>query len=248
MRLITDIRVLQAERGAALEHDLDLRLPHPRGRLARGAGDRVHLRQRHRVRGRARSAPGSTSTSSRRGSPSSSRAHNDLFEEVAKFRAARRLWARLMRERFGATRERQMLRFHTQTGGVDAHGAAAAEQRGPRHLQALAAVLGGTQSLHTNSTTRRSRCRPRRRAIALRTQQVIAHESGVADTIDPLAGSYYVEALTAAGPIDLGAAGFPRARARSARLADVAEAVRDDEPRCAHALRRSAAPHAAPTT
>jgi len=125
-------------------------------------------------------------------------AQNDLLEEVAKFRAARRLWARIMRERFGAKNPRSMmLRFHTQTSGV----ALTAQQ--PENnivrvaIQALAAVLGGTQSLHTNSMDE-ALALPSERAvrIALRTQQIIAHESGVVNTIDPLAGSFFVESLT----------------------------------------------------
>ena len=125
-------------------------------------------------------------------------AQNNLLEEVSKFRAARRLWARLMRERFGAQDPKSMmLRFHTQTAGV----ALTAQQ--PMNnvvrvaIQALAAVLGGTQSLHTNSMDE-ALALPTEEAVqvALRTQQIIAYESGVADTIDPLAGSYYVEKLT----------------------------------------------------
>ncbi|MEM3622558.1 MAG: methylmalonyl-CoA mutase family protein [Candidatus Bathyarchaeia archaeon] len=124
--------------------------------------------------------------------------HNNFFEEVAKFRAARRLWAKIMRERFKAKNPASwMLRFHTQTSGV----ALTAQQ--PYNniirvtLQALAAVLGGTQSLHTNSFDE-AYALPSEQAVtvALRTQQIIAYESGVADTIDPLAGSYYVEYLT----------------------------------------------------
>ena len=125
-------------------------------------------------------------------------AHNDFFEEIAKFRAARRLWAKIMRERFHAKNPRSwLLRFHTQTSGV----ALTAQQ--PLNnivrvtLQALAAALGGTQSLHTNSFDE-ALALPSELAvrIALRTQQIIAHESGVTNTIDPVAGSYYVEALT----------------------------------------------------
>ena len=125
-------------------------------------------------------------------------AQNNLLEEVAKYRAARRLWAKLMRDRFGAQDPRSlMLRFHTQTAGV----ALTAQQ--PMNniirvtIQALAAVLGGTQSLHTNSMDE-ALALPTEEAVqvALHTQQIIAHESGVADTADPLAGSYYVESLT----------------------------------------------------
>jgi methylmalonyl-CoA mutase N-terminal domain/subunit len=124
--------------------------------------------------------------------------HNNVFQEVAKFRAARRMWARIMRERFGAKDPRSMMiRFHTQTGGVTL----AAQQ--PENnivrvaLQAFAAVCGGTQSLHTNGFDEALALPTERAArIALRTQQIVAHESGAADTVDPFAGSYFVEALT----------------------------------------------------
>jgi methylmalonyl-CoA mutase, N-terminal domain len=124
--------------------------------------------------------------------------HNNVFQEVAKFRAARRMWARIMRERFGATDERSTkIRFHTQTGGVTL----AAQQ--PHNnivrvaLQGFAAVCGGTQSLHTNGFDEALALPSETAArIALRTQQILAHESGAADTADPFAGSYFVEALT----------------------------------------------------
>src|SRR6266480_2885777 len=125
-------------------------------------------------------------------------AHNDFFEEVAKYRAARRLWAREMRDRFGSTNERTLkLRFHTQTAGVSLTAQQPYNNVVRVTLQALAAVLGGTQSLHTNSLDE-TYALPTQEAVtlALRTQQLIAHESGVADTVDPLAGSYYLEALT----------------------------------------------------
>ncbi len=125
-------------------------------------------------------------------------AHNNLFEEVAKFRAARRMWARIMAERFGAANERsKVLRFHTQTGGSTLTAQQPENNIVRVTLQALAAAMGGTQSLHTNGfdealglpTTRAAK-------IALRTQQIVGYESGVADTADPLGGSYYVERLT----------------------------------------------------
>jgi methylmalonyl-CoA mutase N-terminal domain/subunit len=124
--------------------------------------------------------------------------HNNVFQEVAKFRAARRMWARIMKERFGAQDERsQKIRFHTQTGGVTL----AAQQ--PENnivrvaLQGFAAVCGGTQSLHTNGFDEALALPTERAArIALRTQQILAHESGAADSVDPFAGSYFVEALT----------------------------------------------------
>ncbi|MBK8206050.1 MAG: methylmalonyl-CoA mutase [Planctomycetes bacterium] len=124
--------------------------------------------------------------------------HNNLLEEVAKFRAARRLWARLMRERFKATDDKAlMLRFHTQTAGSMLTAQQPENNIVRTALQALAAVLGGTQSLHTNSFDE-ALALPTEKSvnIALRTQQIIAHESGVADTPDPLAGSYLVEQLT----------------------------------------------------
>ncbi len=125
-------------------------------------------------------------------------AHNNLFEEVAKFRAARRLWARIMRERFGAKDPRSlMLRFHTQTAGCTLTAQQPDNNVVRVTLQALAAVLGGTQSLHTNSRDEALSLPTEASVqIALRTQQIIAYESGVADTIDPLAGSYFVERLT----------------------------------------------------
>jgi methylmalonyl-CoA mutase N-terminal domain/subunit len=125
-------------------------------------------------------------------------AHNNLFEEVAKYRAARRMWARIMTERFGAKDDRsKVLRFHTQTGGSTLTAQQPENNIVRVTLQALAAALGGTQSLHTNGfdealglpTTRAAK-------IALRTQQVVGYESGIADTVDPLAGSYFVESLT----------------------------------------------------
>jgi methylmalonyl-CoA mutase N-terminal domain/subunit len=122
----------------------------------------------------------------------------NLIEEVSKFRAARRLWARLATERFGAKDERsKMLRFHTQTGGSTLTAQQVENNIVRTAIQALAAVLGGTQSLHTNSMDE-ALALPTEKAvqIALRTQQVIAYESGVADVIDPLGGSYYVEQLT----------------------------------------------------
>lgn len=125
-------------------------------------------------------------------------AHNDLFEEVAKFRAARRLWAKIMKERFAAKKDKSlMLRFHTQTAGSMLTAQQPDNNIVRVTLQALAAVLGGTQSLHTNSRDE-ALALPTEDAvrIALRTQQIIAYESGAGDTIDPLAGSYYVESMT----------------------------------------------------
>ena len=124
--------------------------------------------------------------------------HNNLLEEVAKFRAARRMWARIMREHFGAKKERSwMLRFHTQTAGSTLTAQQPENNVVRTTLQALAAVLGGTQSLHTNGFDEALSLPTENAArIALRTQQILAHESGVAQTVDPLAGSFYVESLT----------------------------------------------------
>lgn len=124
--------------------------------------------------------------------------HNNLLEEIAKFRAARRLWARVMKERFGARDPRSMmLRFHTQTAGSTLTAQQPEVNVVRTTIQALAAVLGGTQSLHTNSLDEALGLPTENAArIALRTQQVIAHESGVADTVDPFAGSYALEELT----------------------------------------------------
>ena len=124
-------------------------------------------------------------------------AHTDLFEEAAKFRAARRIYARLMRDRFGASDASCRLRFHTQTGGVTLSAQSPLNNVVRVAIQAMAATLGGTQSLHTNGYDEALSLPTREAAtLALRTQQIVAHESGVANTVDPLAGSYYVEWLT----------------------------------------------------
>ena len=125
-------------------------------------------------------------------------AHNDLFEEIAKYRAARRLWSQVMREQFGARDERSWkLRFHTQTAGVSLTAQQPYNNVVRTALQALAAVLGGTNSLHTNSLDEAlSLPTVEAATLALRTQQIIAHESGVVDVTDPLGGSYYLETLT----------------------------------------------------
>ncbi|NPA90845.1 MAG: methylmalonyl-CoA mutase family protein [Chloroflexi bacterium] len=125
-------------------------------------------------------------------------AHNNFLEEIAKFRAARRMWARIMRERFRATDPRALrLRFHTQTAGSTLTAQQVQNNIVRVTLQALAAVLGGTQSLHTNAMDEALALPTEESAkLALRTQQIIAYESGVADTVDPLAGSYYIEYLT----------------------------------------------------
>ncbi|MEK7216169.1 MAG: methylmalonyl-CoA mutase family protein [Chloroflexota bacterium] len=124
--------------------------------------------------------------------------HNDFFEEIAKLRAARRMWARFMKERFGATNQRAMwMRFHSQTAGATLTAKQPENNVTRVAIQALAAVMGGTQSLHTNSLDEVLALPSETAArIALRTQQIIAHETGVTDTVDPLGGSYYLERLT----------------------------------------------------
>jgi methylmalonyl-CoA mutase N-terminal domain/subunit len=124
--------------------------------------------------------------------------HNNVFQEVAKFRAARRMWAKFMKERFGAEDPKsQMIRFHTQTGGVTLTAQQPVNNIVRVALQAFAAVSGGTQSLHTNGYDEALALPSERAAkIALRTQQIVAHESGATDTVDPFAGSYFVESLT----------------------------------------------------
>src|SRR5207249_8121536 len=125
-------------------------------------------------------------------------AHNDLFEELAKYRAARRIWAREMRDTFGAKSPRSwLLRFHTQTAGVSLTAQQPEINIVRTTTQALAAVLGGTQSIHTNAYDGAWQAPNEAAArIALRTQQILAHESGVANTVDPLGGSYFLESLT----------------------------------------------------
>ncbi|HEV7520854.1 MAG TPA: methylmalonyl-CoA mutase family protein, partial [Candidatus Angelobacter sp.] len=124
--------------------------------------------------------------------------HSDFFEEIAKFRAARKIWYRLMKDRFGAKQERTwLMRFHTQTAGVSLTAQQPLNNIARVALQGLAAVLGGTQSLHTDSYDEALALPTQEAArIALRTQQIIAYESGVAQTVDPLAGSYFLEKLT----------------------------------------------------
>jgi methylmalonyl-CoA mutase N-terminal domain/subunit len=124
-------------------------------------------------------------------------AHSDLFEEIAKFRAARRMYARIMRDRFGAAESSARLRFHTQTGGVTLTAQQPLNNVVRVAVQSLAAALGGTQSLHTNGYDEALALPTAEAAkLALRTQQIVAYESGIANTVDPLAGSYYVESLT----------------------------------------------------
>ncbi len=123
--------------------------------------------------------------------------HSNFLEEIAKFRAARRLWARIMKDRFGASEDACKFRFHTQTAGCTLTAQQAENNIIRVTLQALSSVLGGTQSLHTNSMDEALSLPSEKAAqIALRTQQIIAYESGVTDTVDPLAGSFFIESLT----------------------------------------------------
>ena len=198
MRLTTDLFAYCKEQRPEVEHGLDLRLPLPREGL---------LRRCRRSRSRS---PTAWPTCRRRSTPGLDvddfaprlafffNGHNNVFQEVAKFRAARKLWAEFMRDRFGAENPKsQMIRFHTQTGGVTLTAQQPANNIVRVALQGFAAVCGGTQSLHTNGYDEALALPSERAAkIALRTQQIIAHESGAADTVDPFAGSYYVEALT----------------------------------------------------
>jgi methylmalonyl-CoA mutase N-terminal domain/subunit len=135
-------------------------------------------------------------------------AHNDFFEEIAKYRAARRIWARVMRNRFGAANERTMqLRFHTQTAGVSLTVQQPLNNIVRVAIQALAGVMGGTQSLHTDAYDEALALPTDKAAlIALRTQQIIAEETGIANTADPLGGSYFVEAMT--NKMEKGALGY----------------------------------------
>src|SRR5205085_6122585 len=125
-------------------------------------------------------------------------AHNDFFEEIAKYRAARRIWAYAMRDRYGARNERSLkLRFHAQTAGCSLTWQQPYNNVVRTALQGMAAVLGGAQSLHTNSLDEALALPTAQAAtLALRTQQILAHESGVTNTVDPLGGSYFIERLT----------------------------------------------------
>ena len=165
---------------AALEHDLDLGLPHPGGRLDGRPGAGLHARQRHRLRRRRRSDAGLEVDAFARRLSFFFNAHNDFFQEVAKFRAARMLWAELMRDRFGAGDERSlMLRFHAQTGGSTLTAQQPENNIVRVAIQAFAAVCGGGQSLHTNGFDEALALPTERSAtIALRTQQILATEAG----------------------------------------------------------------------
>ena len=187
----------QPER-SRVEHDFDLRLSHARSRIDRGSGSRVHAGQWHRLRAGAPSTPASTSTSLLRGFPSSSTPTTTFWKRWPSSAPPAACGPRIMREHFEAKNPRSwMLRFHTQTAGSTLTAQQPENNIVRTALQALAAVLGGTQSLHTNSYDEALALPTEQAArIALRTQQIMAYESGVPQTVDPLAGSYYIEALT----------------------------------------------------
>ena len=198
LRLIGDLMEYCAAEIPRLQAAVGVRLPHPRGRLDGRAGARVHPRRRLRLR---RAGPVPRAGRRRRSRPACRfffDAHIDFFEEIAKFRAARRIWARWMRDVYGAKTEKaQWLRFHTQTAGVSLTAQQPDNNVVRTAVEALAAVLGGTNSLHTNALDEMLALPSEQAAeIALRTQQVIMEETGVANVADPLGGSWYVEALT----------------------------------------------------
>ena len=199
MRLTTDLFAYCARAAAALEHDLDLRLPHPRGGLDRGAGARLHARERDRLLRRRRSTRGSRRTTFGARLSFFFNAHNHFFQEVAKFRAARRLWAR--------DHARPLRRDEPEGAGaalpradrrLDADGAAAGEQRRARHGPgALGGLRRRAVDPHERRSTRRSRCRPSaRRGSRCARSRSSRTRPAATDTADPLGGSYFVEALT----------------------------------------------------
>ena len=186
------------EGSAALEHRLGERVSHPRGGLDGVAGAGVHAARRHRVRVQYGIDAGLDVDDFAPRISFFFNSHSDFFEEIAKFRAARKLWAEVMRDRFHARHERSWkLRFHTQTAGVSLTAQQPYNNVVRTALQALAAVMGGTNSLHTNSLDEALALPTAEAAtLALRTQQIIAHESGVTNIVDPFGGSYFVERLT----------------------------------------------------
>ena len=176
LRIVTDIFAFCTQRAPELEQHLDQRVSHPRGGFDRGAGSGVHVRERDRLRAARRSTPGLDVNQFGQRLSFFFNAHNNFLEEIAKFRAARRLWARLMRDRFGATNPRaQQLRFHTQTAGSTLTAQQPDNNIVRVAVQAMAAVLGGTQSLHCNGRDEALALPTEESArLALRTQQIIA--------------------------------------------------------------------------
>ena len=199
LRLIGDLMEYCAERDPGVQAALGLRLPHPRGRLDGRAGARVHAGRRLRLRRARACRAGWTSTSFAPGLSFFFDAHIDFFEEIAKFRAARRIWARWLRDVYGATdREGAVAAVpHPDRRRLADRAAAGTTTSSAPAVEALAAVLGGTNSLHTNALDEMLALPSEQAAeIALRTQQVLMEETGVANVADPLGGSWYVEALT----------------------------------------------------
>ena len=198
MRLVTDVFAFCADRGAALEHDLGQRLPHSRGRRDGACRNWRSRCATASSTSSTASTPASTSTRSRRASRSSSTRTTTSSRRSRSTARPARIWARVMRDRFGAKDERSWkLRFHTQTAGVSLTAQQPYNNVVRTAIQALAAVLGGTNSLHTNSLDEALALPTAEAAtLALRTQQIIAHESGVTNVVDPLGGSYFVESLT----------------------------------------------------
>ncbi len=198
MRLITDIIPVLCAGSAELEYDLDLGIPHSRSGFDRRAGSGISRWRTGSLMWRPRSQAGLSVDDFAPQISFFFNAHNNLLEEVAKFRAARRLWAKIMRERFKAQKPASwQLRFHTQTAGSTLTAQQPENNVVRVAFQALASVLGGTQSLHTNSMDE-ALWLPTEKSVrvALRTQQILAYELGVADSVDPLAGSYLIEYLT----------------------------------------------------
>ena len=185
-------------RDAALAPGLDLRLPHPRGGLDGRAGAGLHARQRLRLRRGGPAPPASTSTSSRRGCRFFFNAHIDFFEEIGKYRAARRIWARWLRDRYGAQRRAlAALRFHTQTAGVSLTAQQPEVNIARVAIQALAGCSAAPRACTPTPTTRRSRSRPRRRrASRCAPSRSSPTRPGVGHVADPLGGSHFVEWMT----------------------------------------------------
>ena len=197
MRLVVDTIEFGTREMPRWNTDLDQRLPHPRGRLDGRPGAGVHHRRRDGLR-RGGDRPRARRGRLRPATLVLLQLHSDFFEEIAKFRASRRIWWKLMRERYGAENERSTwMRFHTQTAGVSLTPQQPLNNLTRVATQALAAILGGTQSLHTDAYDEALAVPTAEAALlALRQQQIISEETGVASTVDPLGGSWFVESLT----------------------------------------------------
>ena len=200
MRLVTDVDAVHHRRDAAVEPDLGVRLPHPRGRLDGRAGAGLHPRQRVRLRRGGRAPRASTSTTFAPRLSFFFNAHIDFFEEIGKFRAARRIWARWLQRPLRRRRTRRSLRAavpHPDRRRVAHRPAARGQHRPGRAAGPRRGARRHAVAAHRLATTRRWPCPPSEAArIALRTQQVIAHETGVANVADPLGGAPYVEWMT----------------------------------------------------